>query len=1107
MPEIVHYGGGSAIGLSNVGSDQLATPYILVADQFQNLGPLVPNPNPDIPPVPQVNFADTDIHITGGTFNAQKILVQGGASSDMFSITDSLHVCKFIQFPQDNPPLTYLAQGCVDPNGITYYMGTMGEGGAGGPVIVQHIVPTNTNSFIPFDYERYSIYAMGATTQSLYLGVYDSQGIGENWYVFILEINAFTITGQLDSGEYTLENLQDIKFDNAGGIYVSSYTTIYYFANESSTPTVIDPGRQITSIAIDSRNHIYAIDYYHGNAFCITTNVTYEPPSDIDVFYFFPYGIAVDSNFEVYLNFNCADKIVKYLENGSYFYTINLQYHSGASYIDIKGFDDLYVFTGGFGSRIGVYVYKSVIEIGKVTRLIGDEFYGDGGTLSNVHVPADSVIQPFSNLKVLGTTITTNLGIGTPSPYYPLHLLLTTDTAQGAYPVSSFGSTSGWDIQFFSDDTLRNAPPYILGQSSYGLGLAGVTGLIKFYDYNGGQGLIELMRIDSGGYVGIGTSTPGFQLDVNGSINAFSYYGDGGFLSNVNSFVQPLANLVVSNTLTVTNVSASGNVSALRFIGDGSALSGIQISQPLANLVVSNSVTTTNIFTTGYVGIGTTSPAAMLDVVTSTTSEVGSLIAQLGTSVYPRIKFYDETLENSIPPYIHGESGLGLGLAGGGPIKFYPDGNPGPLSLLVSSGGTQSFFQLSAQQYGAGAEFARLIETYDYHNYIYSSDGSISQTYTLVVSDNYGSYDPSNVPSCMVNFSRVENNNENNFHLEFVNSSQNNLDHGDYGVGMGFLDNGLMGASTGQSPFILSTHTLDDNATAFSNAMDTSNVAISIAMNGTKYVGINTVAPAYTLDVNGTVKAGSLTTTNVYANVLQLVSGTDMGSAVLTFNDSPYTTALSSDGSTLVLGYIDRIDIFDIASQTTWKDEDHGGSWSVSINSDATILVSGDPVNARVNIYRKSGGVWSWRTYVEGTGNFGFCVSLSASGYYFLVSEVSSSAAGSGGSDTGIAYRYYNEDADTWTPGVNFDNFDAPICSVAISGDGNTCVFGAPGYNVVTGRIYITTDLGTTYTTFDGDNQYDWFGYYVSVNYAGTRIVANSSSDNNNNYIKIFTLE
>jgi hypothetical protein len=131
---------------------------------------------------------------------------------------------------------------------------------------------------------------------------------------------------------------------------------------------------------------------------------------------------------------------------------------------------------------------------------------------------------------------------------------------------------------------------------------------------------------------------------------------------------------------------------------------------------------------------------------------------------------------------------------------------------------------------------------------------------------------------------------------------------------------------------------------------------------------------------------------------------------------------------------------------------------------------------------------------------------MSASGYNFLVSEVNSSAAQLD-PGPGTVYLYLYDGGTDWVLDGTVTVPDA-VSSVALSGDNLTCVFGAPGYNSATGRVYITTDFGTTYTTFDGDNLYDWFGYYVSVNYAGTRIVANSSNgDGQSNYIKIFTLE
>jgi hypothetical protein len=126
------------------------------------------------------------------------------------------------------------------------------------------------------------------------------------------------------------------------------------------------------------------------------------------------------------------------------------------------------------------------------------------------------------------------------------------------------------------------------------------------------------------------------------NIYALRYFGDGGLLSNITNFVQPVANLVVSNAITTTNLFANtltlanatasitgnlsvsnamsttnayltgalnvqgvsnlwnanvANVYALRYFGDGGLLSNVSgLVQPVANLVVSNAVTTTNIF-------------------------------------------------------------------------------------------------------------------------------------------------------------------------------------------------------------------------------------------------------------------------------------------------------------------------------------------------------------------------------------------------------------------------------------------------------------------------------------------------------------------------------
>ena len=252
------------------------------------------------------------------------------------------------------------------------------------------------------------------------------------------------------------------------------------------------------------------------------------------------------------------------------------------------------------------------------------------------------------------------------------------------------------------------------------------------------------------------------------------------------------------------------------------------------------------------VGINTGNPGAQLDVISSSVPDTGSLMAQLGSTTHSgRIKFYDQNTSTR-PPYIYGDTENGLGISASGPIVIYGGSSgPGDIGQIVARI-TQSqtsikgqFNSDNSEGTGVGARFSQNGDFFgDYHGYIFSSDGSTNKRYTLAIHDNNNGFGPSREPDCMVNMSRVENNSEGNFHVEFVNITQNFYDHGDYGIGMGFYDNGLGNMSSGQSPFIINTHLSDTNG-SFSGASDTANTAISISMDGRRNIGINSIAGDY----------------------------------------------------------------------------------------------------------------------------------------------------------------------------------------------------------------------------------------------------------------------
>jgi hypothetical protein len=130
----------------------------------------------------------------------------------------------------------------------------------------------------------------------------------------------------------------------------------------------------------------------------------------------------------------------------------------------------------------------------------------------------------------------------------------------------------------------------------------------------------EVMRIlGNNGNVGIGNNAPQAKLDVNGSGNFTGTVGIGGNLNVTGSL--NTGNATVSGFLGVGKVptvpiDVNGNVKATAFIGDGSQLTGVQT--PWLRDIDGGNFALTNVNklrVAGSVGIGTTTPAATLDVV------------------------------------------------------------------------------------------------------------------------------------------------------------------------------------------------------------------------------------------------------------------------------------------------------------------------------------------------------------------------------------------------------------------------------------------------------------------------------------------------------------
>ena len=165
-----------------------------------------------------------------------------------------------------------------------------------------------------------------------------------------------------------------------------------------------------------------------------------------------------------------------------------------------------------------------------------------------------------------------NVGIGTTTPQLPLQISRVGPYGRPAAGVADGSNGSNAWLYLLADNSFHDSLIWDAGRD---LRFGAETSL--------GSGYVEQMRITSTGNVGIGTATPAAPLTIHNK----PHTGWG--------FEQE-----------------NGTVRFSTFLAGGSAMLGTRTAHPLYFLM--NELTEMAIDTNGYVGIGTTSPTAALDV-------------------------------------------------------------------------------------------------------------------------------------------------------------------------------------------------------------------------------------------------------------------------------------------------------------------------------------------------------------------------------------------------------------------------------------------------------------------------------------------------------------
>lgn len=443
------------------------------------------------------------------------------------------------------------------------------------------------------------------------------------------------------------------------GISSCNYAFLQTYSN---TPLLLNP--QTGNVGINTSNPSYPLDVngqvrFRSDVLCTSANGVRAVQGLYGAF------IRNDGNDLYILNTACNDVYGSWNNNRPF--RVNLA--SGDTYLG-----NYSIYVSGTTSNVGINTQSPQyqLDVSGTSRITGNTTLnnmniGDAGFGSNTAILANtSKFDQFSyaimhtsagqtsintatgtsigfknNNTSIGAWSTTGLGIGTASPQFSLDVLGSINATSNiqitnttvAYNTGSYVYTSSSTVGYTSNvanaqsgkysvagclnlqaQTLVNSGPSNLpgaqiflegGKSPNGVASAGHV-VMKTNN-------AERVRVDDSGNVGIGTSTPAYNLDVNGSVNATSLYVGGTAIGSLYASVssvttaQNTANSAASSASTAQSAAntaqSTANSAQSTANSAASAANNAQSTADSANNNANGRLSTGGGRVNGYIGV------------------------------------------------------------------------------------------------------------------------------------------------------------------------------------------------------------------------------------------------------------------------------------------------------------------------------------------------------------------------------------------------------------------------------------------------------------------------------------------------------------------------